>query len=245
MTAVADANLDKAPLVAITAQGALDRLHHESHQRLDIVRMFAPITKWNSAVYDPRVLAELVRSAFERAEMEKPGATHIEIPEDWARLEVPRALAPIKPRVAPHPVSGRTAIKQALTLLHESKRALIIAGNGALREHASRELTTLAQEQGIPVLATFMGKGAISDRSPESLFALGTGFRDYAREAVDAADLVLTIGYDIAEYAPDRWNCQLRQDHRPYRCDTSGSLRTLSGNRGSRRYQGNHRSHER
>jgi acetolactate synthase-1/2/3 large subunit len=71
---------------------------------------------------------------------------------------------------------------------------------------ARLELTRLAEEQGIPVVSTFIGKGAISDRSAQSLLSIGTGFRDYVREAVEAADLVMTVGYDIAEYAPDRWN---------------------------------------
>jgi acetolactate synthase I/II/III large subunit len=206
MTAVADANLDKAPLVAITAQGGLDRLHHESHQRLDIIRMFAAITKWNGAVYDPRVLPEIVRNAFKLAEMEKPGATHIELAEDVARLEVPTALQPIRPRTVRRPDADRLALEEALALLRKAERPLMIAGNGAIRECASHQLTRLANGHGVPVVATFMGKGAISDRSPQSLFCIGTGFKDYVREAVGAADLVLTLGYDIAEYAPDRWN---------------------------------------
>ncbi len=206
MTAVADANLDKAPLVAVTAQGGLDRLHHESHQRLDIVRMFAAITKWNGAIFDPRVLPEIVRNAFKLAEMEKPGATHIELAEDVARLEVPAALAPITPRPVRRPDPDRRAVEEVLALLRKAEWPLIIAGNGAIRERASQELARLADAHGIPVVATFMGKGAISDRSPQSLFCIGTGFKDYVREAVEAADLVLTLGYDIAEYAPDRWN---------------------------------------
>ena len=206
ITAVADANLDKAPLVAITAQGGLDRLHHESHQRLDIVHMFAPITKWNGAVYDPRVLPEIVRNAFKLAEMEKPGSTHIELAEDVARLELPAELRPIQPRAVRRPNAERRSIEEALSLLREAERPLIIAGNGAIRESASQQLNRLADNHGIPVAATFMGKGAISDRSPQSLLCIGTGFKDYVREAVEAADLVLTVGYDIAEYAPDRWN---------------------------------------
>jgi acetolactate synthase I/II/III large subunit len=206
MTAAADANLDKAPLVAITAQGGLDRLHHESHQRLDIVRMFAAITKWNGAVYDPRVLPEIVRNAFKLAEMEKPGATHIELAEDVARIEVPVALEPIHPRTVRRPDPDQVALEEALSLLRKAERPLIIAGNGSIRECASQQLTQLANDHGIPVVATFMGKGAISDRSPQSLFCIGTGFKDYVREAVEAADLVLTLGYDIAEYPPDRWN---------------------------------------
>lgn len=206
MTAVADANLDKAPLVAITAQGGLDRLHHESHQRLDIVRMFAAITKWNSAVYDPRVLPEIVRNAFKLAEMEKPGATHIELAEDVAGLDVPAALEPISPRAVRRADPNPAALDEALSLLRKANRPLIIAGNGAIREGASQQLTRLACDNGIPVVATFMGKGAISDRLSQSLLCIGTGFKDYVREAVEEADLILTVGYDIAEYPPDRWN---------------------------------------
>jgi len=206
MTPVADANLDKAPVVAITAQGGLDRLHHESHQRLDIVQMFTPITKWNGAVYDPRVVPDIIRNAFKIAELEKPGATHIELSEDVARLEVSDELAPLPQRPVSRPEPDHQAVEEVLSLLRKAKRPLVIAGNGAIRESASDELSRLADGQSIPVVATFMGKGAISDRSPRSLFCIGTGFRDYVREAVEAADLVLTVGYDIAEYAPDRWN---------------------------------------
>lgn len=206
MTPIADANLDKAPLVALTAQGGLDRLHHESHQQIDIVRAFAPITKWNSAIYDPKVLPEIVRKAFRLAELEKPGATHIELAEDVARLEVRDDIQPLLPKPGPRPHAHEQAIETAALLLREARRPLIIAGNGAIREHASHVLTRLVEEHNIPVVATFMGKGAISDRLPQSLFAIGTGFRDFVGEAVASADLVLTVGYDIAEYAPDRWN---------------------------------------
>ncbi len=89
LTGVAGANLDKAPSMAITAQGGLDRLHHVSHQRIDIVRMFDPVTKWNSPIYSPEAVPEVVRKAFKVAELEKPGAIHIELVEDVAKLSVP------------------------------------------------------------------------------------------------------------------------------------------------------------
>ncbi len=88
MTGVADANLDKAPLVAITGQGGSDRLHHESHQGLDVVKMMEPITKWNTSISSPQTVSEMVRKAFKVAEAEKPGATHLELPEDIAKIEV-------------------------------------------------------------------------------------------------------------------------------------------------------------
>ena len=95
LTGVADANFDKAPVVAITAQGGTPRLHHESHQYLDIVSMFRPVTKWNTAIASPEVVTEVVRKAFKVAEAEKPGATHIELSEDVAKLEMENKLHPI------------------------------------------------------------------------------------------------------------------------------------------------------
>jgi thiamine pyrophosphate-dependent acetolactate synthase large subunit-like protein len=99
LTGVADANFDKAPLVAITGQGELDRLHHESHQRIDVVRMFESVTKWNSAVYTPEIVPEVVRKAFKLAELEKPGATHIELGEDVAHQQISKDRRPMEPGV--------------------------------------------------------------------------------------------------------------------------------------------------
>jgi acetolactate synthase-1/2/3 large subunit len=206
LTGVADANFDKAPLVAITGQGGLDRLHHESHQRIDVVRMFESVTKWNSAVYAPEVVPEVVRKAFKVAQLEKPGATHIELGEDVAHQQISKDRRPMEPRPVRRSRADEQAVAAALDLLRSARRPLVIAGNGAIRVRASHELSQLVQTQDIPVVATFMGKGAVSDRAAQSLLCIGTGFKDFVRDAVDAADLVLTVGYDIGEYAPDRWN---------------------------------------
>jgi acetolactate synthase I/II/III large subunit len=206
ITGVADANLDKAPLVALTAQGGLDRLHHESHQKIDIVNMFRPITKWNGSITSPEVVAEMVCKAFREAEQEKPGATHIELSEDVADLEVNDASSPLEPKRPRRPASDYKAIRQAVELIGESRRPLILAGNGAIRKRASKHLTEFVERHQVPVASTFMGKGALSDCSPLSLGAIGLGFRDYVAEAFDQADLVITVGYDIAEYPPQKWN---------------------------------------
>ncbi len=206
ITGVADANLDKAPLVAITAQGGLDRLHHESHQKIDIVNMFRSITKWNGSVTSPEVVAEMVCKAFREAEQEKPGATHIELSEDVADLETGDKAVPMEPRRPRRPGSDYKAIRQSVDLIGQSRRPLILAGNGAIRKLASKHLTEFAERHQVPVASTFMGKGALSDRSPLSLGAIGLGFRDYVAEAFDEADLVIAVGYDIAEYPPQKWN---------------------------------------
>lgn len=204
MTGVADANLDKAPLVAITGQGDLERLHQESHQMIDVVDMFESITKWNSAISDPSITSEVVRKAFKLAEAEKPGATHIELSEDVAKKD--SDVESITPREVRRPSADEQALDEAMELLAEAEKPLIIAGNGAIRSRCARELRTLVEQFDIPVAHTFMGKGAVDDRSEQSLFALGLGFRDYVMDAVDEADLILTVGYDIAEYAPESWN---------------------------------------
>ncbi len=207
LTGVADANLDKAPVVAITAQGSLSRLHHESHQCLDVIEMFKPVTKWNTAISSTDAITEVVRKAFKVAESEKPGATHIEISEDLAKTICRRDRPPLVPKVIRRPSPDYKAIDRTLELLRRARRPLFIAGNGAVRKLASAHLTRIAQKYDIPVASTFMAKGAISDKLDQSLLTIGVGFaKDFVMEAVEAADLIVSIGYDVAEYPPEKWN---------------------------------------
>jgi len=204
LTGVADAHFDKAPLVAITGQGDSDRLHKESHQAINIVHMFEAVTKWNTSIRNPGIIHEAVRKAFKLAEMEKPGATHLELPEDIAKMEVEKQpLTPTKLRRA---APDHKAIAGALALIKAAKRPLIIAGNGAIRKLASRHLREFVERTGIPVVHTFMGKGAVDEEHPLSLYTIGLAARDYVMCYVELADLVITVGYDIGEYAPENWN---------------------------------------
>jgi acetolactate synthase-1/2/3 large subunit len=204
ITGTADAHLDKAPLVAITGQGSSARTHKESHQNIDIVSMFRPITKWNASIQNPNVVTEVIRKAFKLAEMEKPGATHFELPEDVAGMECD--LEPIPAKKIRRAAPDYKAIDEAVALLKKSRRPLILAGNGAIRKMASKHLRQLVAQTDIPVVSTFMGKGAISDKDEHSLLAVGLQARDYVMYAFDKADLIMTIGYDVAEYAPEFWN---------------------------------------
>jgi len=204
VTGVADANLDKSPLVAISAQAGLQKLHKESHQYLDLVELFAPITKWNGAISNVQVIPEVVRKAFKMAESEKPGATHIEFSEDVAAMETEGE--PILSKRVRRPDPDDSALEEAVTLLKKANFPMIIAGNGAVRKLASQQLTELVKKHNIPVAHTFMGQGAVLDSQAQSLFSIGFGFRDIVMDAVDRADVVLAVGYDIAEYAPDAWN---------------------------------------
>jgi acetolactate synthase-1/2/3 large subunit len=206
ITGVADANLDKAPMVAITAQGGLTRMHHESHQYLDIVNTFRPITKWNTAISAPDIVTEVVRKAFKLAESEKPGATQIELSEDLAKLQAETKLEPIPPKRVRRPSPDYKAVERTVEILTKATRPLIIAGNGAIRKLASSHLKQLAKKYNIPVACTFMGKGAVSDRMEQSLLSIGLGFKDFVMEAVEAADLIISVGSDIAEVPPEKWN---------------------------------------
>ncbi|NNE25704.1 MAG: acetolactate synthase large subunit [Saprospiraceae bacterium] len=206
ITGVADAYLDKSPVVAITAQGGIDRMHHESHQLIDIVQMFKPITKWNDSIKDPDTIPEFVRKAFKLAEMEKPGATHIELSEDIASLQVDSKAKPLTVNSNRRPAAHPASIKEAIQMIQRANKILILAGNGAIRNRASKALTEFSMKYNFPVSSTFMGKGAVSDKLSTALGSVGLGFKDYVIEAFEQADLILTIGYDIAEFNPANWN---------------------------------------
>ena len=206
VTGIADAFLDRAPMVAITGQTGIDKVHKELHQYVDIPRMFEPVTKWTSRVEvrgrDPRDRRQGVpgRAAGEA------GPTHIELPEDIAATEVDAALAPLvlPARRLPEPTDA--AIARAADLIAGAQRPIVLAGNGVLRRHASPELREFARGLHVPVAVTFMGKGAIDDRSHLSLMAVGLQARDHVLSGFDRADLVISVGYDPVEYAPGRWN---------------------------------------
>ena len=206
ITGVADAFLDRAPMVAITGQASIDQLHKEAHQVVDIVRMMEPVTKWNTRVERVDAIPEIVRKAFRVAMFEKPGPTHIELPENIAASAVGDDLEAIEPSQTYFPEPTDEAISHAAGLIAASERPIVLAGNGILRREAAPELRAFARGLHVPVAATFMGKGAIDDRSHLSLMAVGLQARDHVLSGFDRADLVICVGYDLVEYAPSFWN---------------------------------------
>ena len=201
---MADAHLDKSPLVAITAQGSLERLHQESHQAINVLGMFAPVTKWNTQLDSPEIVHESVRKAFKVAEYEKPGATHLELPEDVAAEETDKRPLPAR-RETRAAAPNAEALDRVEALLAEADRPLLIAGNGAVRTRAAQPLRRLVGCTDLPVVSTYMGKGAVSDADPHSLMTLDSGAEGEAARALAEADLVITVGYDIAEHDPADW----------------------------------------
>lgn len=206
VTGVADAFLDRAPLVAITAQANLAKIHRESHQYVDILQLFHPITKWNARVESADTVTEVVRKAFKLAEAERPGPTHIELPENIAEEEAGANLKPLPRERIRHPSSDRTSLEQAADLIGKAERPLILVGSGVIRNGASTELTKFAEDLHIPVAHTFMGKGAIPWTSPMNLLTIGVLPRDYELAGLDDSDLVICVGYDFVEYDPRSWN---------------------------------------
>ena len=204
VTGIADANMDRAPLVAIIGQGSTARLHKESHQNMDAIGMMKPISKWSHSIANERIVPEVVRKAFKLAHTEKPGATIIELPEDVAKRPVD--LAPMHPLGTRRPSADYKAVARAVELIKASKSPLILAGNGAVRKRASKQLRRLARKAGIPVVSTFMGKGAVSLDDPHCLFTIGLQGKDHVLDAFYKADLIISVGYDLVEYAPSFWN---------------------------------------
>lgn len=209
-TGVADANMDRAPMLVLTGQGSTDRLHKESHQIMDVVAMFAPVTKWAVTVMNPDTIPEIMRKAVRLARTEKPGAVHVELPEDVAAAET--AERPLVPRRFRRSVPDSKIVDKAFAMLRQAKRPLILAGNGCIRKRASRQLRDLCEKTGIGVVSTFMAKGCVDMDAPYCLYTIGLGSRDYVSQVVDDADLVISLGFDMVEYHPEKWNA--RRDKR-------------------------------
>jgi acetolactate synthase-1/2/3 large subunit len=204
VTAVADAFLDRAPLVALTGQGDLERMHKESHQYIDLLRVMRPITKWNARVSDPAIIPEVVRKAFKLAEGEKPGATHIELPEDVMADEIDAEPLPRRRQARPEPAARE--LLRAADLVRGAINPVALAGNGVIRGGAAPALREFVRATGIPVAETFMGKGVLPPDHSRALGVVGLQSGDYMMAGFDEADVVLAIGYDLVEHSPEQWN---------------------------------------
>lgn len=204
VTGVADAFLDRAPLVALTGQGNQDRMHKESHQYLDIMAMMAPITKWNARITEPGIVPEAVRKAFKLAEAEKPGATHLELPEGVMAAEVDRQ--PLTRTAAPAVEPQPSDLERAAELITNARHAVVLAGNGVIRGRAAGALRDFAHRTGLGVAETFMGKGVIAFEDDQALGPVGLQAGDYELAGFGDADVVVAIGYDLVEHAPAHWN---------------------------------------
>jgi len=204
ITGVADSNMDRSPMLVITGQGASTRLHKESHQVMDVVAMFEPVTKWAHTVLHPDNIPEMIRKAVRLARTEKPGACHLELPEDIAKLMT--SSGPMHPQRFRRPVADDKAVDRAFNKIRNAKRPIIIAGNGCIRKRASKQLRILCEKTGIGVISTFMAKGCVDMDADYCMYTIGLQAKDVVACALDASDLVITLGYDMVEYHPHLWN---------------------------------------
>lgn len=205
ITGVASANMDHAPLVAVIGQTNTRRLHKESHQNMDSVSMFRPVSKWVTTVRDAINIPEVVRKAFKVAMLEKQGACVIELPEDIAKEE-----SDLSPLIAfyskPHGGVETHLIEQAAYLIESAHTPILLIGNGCVRGDASAQVLDFVEKTGIYATHTFMGKGVLSDRHDHSLYCAGLSLNDIVIDAFRDADLVICLGYDMVEWHPERWD---------------------------------------
>ena len=208
-TGVANANMDRSRLLAITGQTDSYLLHKESHQNLNVVKMFEPITKWSWSIRNAKNIPEIVRRAFKIALTEKPGATHIELPQDVAKLD--SDIPPIGSQEIFRSKPNSKLIHEAVKIILEAKKPIIFVGNGCIREDASEQIRKFVQRTKICSINTFMGKGVIPDDYETHLQTIGIKDADHALQAVLEADVVISVGYDLVEYTPRMWNSELNK----------------------------------
>jgi acetolactate synthase-1/2/3 large subunit len=201
ITGIANANMDRSPLLAITGQINSDLRHKESHQNMDVVSMFNPITKWSWSIHNADVIPEIVKKAIKISIEEKAGAVHLELPEDVAKdKSFVKPIRGDRKTLRARPSNG--LIKQATKLIINAKIPLILIGNGCVRGKASSYIRKFVEGTGICSINTFMAKGVISDRSHSHLETIGIPGNDSLLIALRESDLVISIGYDLVEYSP-------------------------------------------
>ncbi len=205
VTGVADANMDRSPIIAIAGQGSTHRLHKESHQILDLVNLFEPISKYATQIREPEIIPEVVRKAFKVAKAEKPGCSFIDYPENIAKQTV-EGKKPLKVQEAKAPIPPIEKVEYAAKIISEARHPIIMAGNGVIRARASESVQRFAEALNIPVATTFMAKGIVPCIHPLSLGSMGLAAKDYIDCGFSRADVVICIGYDLVEYHPHLWN---------------------------------------
>jgi acetolactate synthase-1/2/3 large subunit len=205
---VADATTNSTPMVAISAQVGQDRQFKESHQYVDLVSMFAPITRWAAAVPTARAIPEMFRKAFKLAETERPAAVYLAVPENIDVDETDYDLTPLPRNVVRADAPAPGQVERAADILRNAKRPVMLAGHGAARSDATAASVRFSEKFGIPVANTFHGKGVMPDDHPNSIGTIGFMRHDYVNFGFDNADVVIAVGYELQEFDPVRINPQ-------------------------------------
>ncbi len=206
ITGYADANMDNAPIIAIAGQGATTRMHKESHQILDLVRLFEPISKSSFGIRDASVIPEVIRKAFRDATVEKPGGCFIDLPENIAKDDVADTIVPLTISTACKEHASKESIQSAADIIAAARFPIMLVGNGTIRSHANDAMRKFAEVLQIPVANTFMAKGSLSFSHELSLGTVGLQANDYISCGFSRADVIICAGYDIVEYHARLWN---------------------------------------
>jgi acetolactate synthase-1/2/3 large subunit len=181
-------------------------MHKESHQVLDLVSIFRPVSKYSAQILEPENIPEVVRKSFKLAQSEKPGSCFIDLPENIAEMTVGAELEPLPVRQPPMPEPPANKVDEAAELISRAQFPIIMAGNGVIRAGASTALIEFAEALCLPVATTFMAKGAIPASHPLFLGTVGLQASDYISCGMARADVIICVGYDMVEYHPHLWN---------------------------------------
>ena len=200
VTAAAYAQLGAMPMMMITGQKPIKSSKQGQFQIVDIVEMMKPLTKYTQQIVSGDNVSSKVREAFRLAEEERPGAVHLELPEDIAREDTELQLFP-KNRVR-RPVPEEKAIAQAAQMIEKAERPLLLIGAAANRKRTSKMLFNFIRDTGIPFFTTQMGKGVVDERHPLFLGNAALSAKDPLHCALDRADLIINVGHDVVEKPP-------------------------------------------
>ncbi|HEV3128464.1 MAG TPA: acetolactate synthase large subunit [Solirubrobacteraceae bacterium] len=203
---VADATTNSTPLVALSAQVGMDRRYKESHQGVDLVSMFAPVTKWSELVATPGAVPEMIRKAFKLAQTERPGAAYLAVPEDVENASAPAGARPLVVNRPRPDEPSEAQLRRVAEVLRSATSPILLAGHGAARAGAADAVRRFAEKLCVPVATTFHGKGVLPDDHPLALGAVGFMRRDYVNFGFDQADAIIAVGYELQEFDPVRIN---------------------------------------
>src|SRR5207244_7983191 len=197
---------NSTPVVALSAQVGMNRKFKESHQGVDLVSMFEPVTKWSELIATPEAVPEMIRKAFKLAQTERPGAVYLAVPEDVAKAAAPDGARPLVVNTPRPDEPSARQLRRAADVLRAARNPVVLAGHGAVRAGASDALRRFAETLGVPVATTFHGKGVFPDDHPQALGAVGFMRHDYVNFGFDEADAIVAVGYELQEFDPVRIN---------------------------------------
>lgn len=200
VTPAAYANLGGMPMLMITGQKPIKKSKQGRFQIIDTVHMMKPLTKYSKQVVNGNNIASMVRDSIKIAQEERPGAVHIELPEDIAAEECDACVFPVQHDR--YPIADDTSLDKAIAMLHASTSPLILIGAGANRTRIGSSLKDFIDKSGIPFFMTQMGKGVVNEFHPLCLGTAALSDNDYLHCAIERADLIINIGHDVIEKPP-------------------------------------------